>query len=917
MSIDVFDTKRFEAALPKDKNGNNLWNYAGFEDNERMYVVYAGPFARVVVRSSIDESGFAAESGQDSIRLWLEILTDSGTCQAVKKLDAWTTRVPGWEGRMIEKMRQLYRYGIKVKRELPHGQQFWFVKKGPNEGRPCSKNINKNSGFTWMDVPEFSTPEPEPDNNWQLSVVSKQVDDSLVELSERSDSIEQNSSGEQSRVSTPDAKPKVEEQGTNTFLDDLNAMVEKEFQKKESPADIRPSSQQAAAIYAPIDVPIRMIASAGSGKTLTLKLRYQYLLSKGFRPEDLVVVTFTKDMSKDMANQIVMLNPEIAGTPGEAQICSIHAFCNRVLQAEGIGRKIPNKSWEVKRLLQKLAKELWTYSDENDKSTCRPSWEELASAFATAKYQCIQMGEDNELYNALWGGYHAERLTRAREQFDLTMRGKRWWTFSDMLFEMEVRLNEDVSFRQRCQEHFKYIMIDEGQDTNGQAMRILTMIAEPNNLLFIVGDPDQLLFRFTGATPEENLYDGFSKRYENGLTFFLETNYRSTHTIVDKSNMLIANNYEAAGGPYDEVFRKVCTATDDAGEGEEIFFDMYEDAQEEAKVVAESVLSMINDGVEPNEIFIASRTRAQLGYLEPPLTKAGVPFINITGGSFWMLRHVQYILSYLRLAKDGSDADAFKRIYNVASNNMLDRYGEYCPTRWLGNSFLREMDRTYNSEKARKASWQYNGWRDGIADLVWTMDHMELFVEGGHSEGASPASMVRWLIDNSIAKYLREEEGIKNNDDIGKLADLEAVYDIAGQFDTLEGFFERIDGAIQAAKDAKSKNWEKYVVLSTVHRLKGMERPVVFGIGWCEGEKISQSQVAQPVGLLPHTYSLIEPPQTGVLNMGGKGNIYDERCIGYVLITRAQKQVFLSGFRAHRGARMWPSRFIKDLHLVE
>lgn len=908
MSIDRFDTERFEAALPKSKSQPDvsMWQFSGMHDGERMYHIYAGPFARVAIRSSIDSSGYAAESGQDSIRLWLEIMTNAGAYQPVKKLDTWTTRVPGWEDRMVDKMRQLYRYGISVKRTIPDGQQFWFVKKGPNEGRPCSKNIREKKGFVWMDEAEYSTPEPESD---PFPTAMKSIEDKVVDTTEveeeqvaKSEASEGNESGETGA----------------SILDQLNALANQKFEEKTPVEEIRPSTQQAAAILAPTDVPVRVLASAGSGKTFVLERRYSFLLENGFTPEEIVVVTFTKAMSQDMSNRIIGLNPQIAGTPGETQICSIHAFCNRILSAEGIGLRIPDKSWEVKRMIQELAKDLWPYSNETDPSTCRPTWEEILSVISNVKHRCYEIGQDYAWYEAMWGGYHAERLAKARERFDRKMRGNKWWTFADMMFEMEVRLNKDDDFRDRCQSRFQYLMIDEGQDTNGQAMRILSTIAQPDNRIFVVGDPDQLLFRFTGATPELNLYDGFTDRYPNGKTYFLETNYRSTHTIVDKSNVLIANNYENLGGPYEEVFRKTCVAPGEALAGEEIMYNLYLDAQEEAHAVASSIASQIQNGDEPNSIFVASRTRAQLGQLEPPLTKLGIPFINITGGSFWMLRHVQHVLSYLRLAMDNEDSDSFRRIYNIASNNMLDRYGEYCATRWLGNSFLRTMDRTYGGDKAREAAWNYSGWSDGIKDLTWMMDNVESMVRGEANlvddEPLTPDKMCRWIIDNSVAKYLKHEEGVEDNEDTGKLADLEVVCDVAGQFSTLDEFMGRIDEAVQAAKDAKSKNWDKYVVLSTVHRLKGMERPTVYGIGWCEGEKVTDNYT-MPVGLLPHTFSLCEPPAKGVLNFGGKSLVEDERCIAYVLITRAQEQVFLSGFMNHRGANMWPCRFVDELDL--
>ncbi len=871
MGIDRFDTRRFESALPAEMS----WDFNGFESGERVYRIDVNEFARIMIRSSIDDTGYAAESGEDSIRMWLEVLAENGEYRPVKKLDTWTTRVPGWEKRVSEKLWELYRYGNKVARAIPlkngKPQAFWFVKNGKNTGRPCSKDIKNNSGFTWMDEPVEEAKET-------LSTpVTEKVDSELTE-----------------------------NQSLEDLFKEVDAIAEEQFKKKVEP-DKKPNGQQVAAIMAPIDKPIRVIAAAGSGKTFVVERRYQYLLENGFMPDDIVVVTLTKSMSQDMADRIIGLNPSIIGTQGETQICTIHAFCNRVLSAAGMGRRIP-KNWEVKKILQDMAKELWPYVQESDKSTCRPTWEELANAISNVKYRYLQPGEDYGWFEAMWGRYHAERLEKVRSRFDQIMRSKNWWTFADMLYEMEHSLITNISFRESVQGKFKYVMIDEGQDTNAQAMRILTMVAQPENQIFIVGDPDQLLFRFAGATPEINLQEGFSERYKNGMTFFLETNYRSTREIVEASNQLISKNYRKFGGPYSDELRKRCEAAEWAEPGKFLDYTMYIDAQDEAEGIAESIVEMINNGVQPNEIFVASRTRAQLAYLEPPLTKFGVPFINITGGSFWLLRHVQYILSYMRLAINGNDAESFRRIYNVASNQMLDRYGDYCPTRWLGNSFLREVNKVYDPQKVRRAAYSYRGWRDGINDLVFTMDNVTRLVNE-----APPKEVVRWIIDNVVAKYLRHEDGIGDNDDIGKLADLEAVADIAGKFDSIEAFFERIDRAIMAAMDAKNKNWNKYVVLSTVHRLKGMERDIVFGIGWCEGQKINKSGVPQPVGLLPHTYSLIEPPQNGPLSIKGKNRLEDERCIGYVLVTRAKKEVHLSGFQNHLGATMERSRFIYEL----
>jgi superfamily I DNA/RNA helicase len=194
-----------------------------------------------------------------------------------------------------------------------------------------------------------------------------------------------------------------------------------------------------------------------------------------------------------------------------------------------------------------------------------------------------------------------------------------------------------------------------------------------------------------------------------------------------------------------------------------------------------------------------------------------------------------------------------------------------------------------------------------LQEFVWglrgILDHVD-----------NVGQIIRIIIDDCYEKYL------KSNDTIGdeglvnaKLEDLATVEDLASQYTSIDKFLVYVDEMIEAAEKAKNRDWEDYVVLSTYHRLKGLERPVVFGLGWCEGENAT---TGEPVGLLPHTFSLVPPPDFGVLPSGDKP-VEDERCIAYVCVTRAEQRVFLSGIKNYRTWKMYPSRFISEMGISE
>jgi DNA helicase-2/ATP-dependent DNA helicase PcrA len=298
------------------------------------------------------------------------------------------------------------------------------------------------------------------------------------------------------------------------------------------------NAQQKAAVNAPLDKAARVLAGPGSGKTVVIEYRLEFLLDHGVDPKHIIVVTFSRPMADEMLRRIIKLCPEIAGTALERRITTIHALLFRLLRAEGETRKVA-KTWQIKKAIEEAAE-----AEDLDEG-----WKVIQSWIDSAKAHCVREGEDEPWFR--------ERLVAAGAPvFERAMRSQGLLTFADMLYLTELLFEDSPAVLKKWQGWTEHVLVDEGQDTGGQAMRILTALAAPQDNFYIVGDSDQLLYRFAGATPEANLAQGFEQRYPDGLTFKLETNYRSSQAIVASINQLISNNY----GQHNEHLHKTLVA---------------------------------------------------------------------------------------------------------------------------------------------------------------------------------------------------------------------------------------------------------------------------------------------------------------------------------------------------------------------
>lgn len=666
------------------------------------------------------------------------------------------------------------------------------------------------------------------------------------------------------------------------------------------------NKQQETFINAPLDKAIRVLAGPGSGKTTSLVLRIAFLLSQGVNPDAVIAVTFSKSMADELTARIQKVSPNA----NARQISTIHAMAYRMLRAEGDTREpaADRKAFLVKKNAKMSLEQT---------GIPEIGYKEFLQYLGNAKFNAVRHNQLEEFYTRKieeagglqkqvnWKWRAPELLADASILYDNMMKQDHVLTFNDMICEVEWMLEDRLDVLRRYQEKWEYIFVDEAQDTSRQAMRILSKLAAPQDKFTVVGDADQTIFRFAGAAPEDNLWEGFELRFPNHLTYKLETNYRSTSSIVDFTNRSILANYNETT----EQYRKTLVPRPDAEEGKLVDYEVYKDAAEEAKAISDRIADeMYDDGYAPGNFFVAFRTRAQAAYLYGALFRNKIPFVDKCGGSFWDAAHVQDLIAYLKLSANVDDDDAFLRIYNKASVDMKQQFdvvdratnklvrarGAHVSHRWLGKAFLEQCGNSYTGiNMVRDQKFQV-----GISDLRETVRRIQ--------EAKNPADKVSMVVDYVLRSWWAAEEGeADENDEGGRAADFVTILDLAKNYETLSEFLEYIAEMVKISRDAIAGDESKVVILSTVHRIKGMERKITYVAGVMEG-------------LLPHSAALGNYGSSdSILPFKNCTTVEDERRLFFVACSRAKELLHLTGCYNYQNKILTKSRFAREVGLVD
>lgn len=431
MTTEKFSIEQFESVLPSGFISEGI--IAG-EYTYRIQVPDKPVY--IEIRSSIDVTGFTADTGEDSIRL---VLKSNGKPIA-KKVDAWTTRAPGWERRLREKIDFLLNKAsnmivcpgcgnIMLERDGKYGK-FWGCSKYPL----CKKTLTATQVKN----------QPENTSRQSPSVTESQETEELLDLD----------------ISVFD--------DTDTIPQTITESV--------SPLPL--NKEQSAYVYAPLEANIRVMAGPGSGKTHSTIERIVYLIENGIKPENIVYVCFNVSMAEEGYNRILRRVPFVANTPLRDQICTIHALCYRMLKRFGEKRKKAD-DYIVESTLKEiiLGNEKKCVYGEYENDVEKPGWKEVLYWINFIKANGIINNEDVAFLKSHLGAYHAQKIHNIRLRFDETLTKMGLLTFNDMFYEVEQQLMRDTTFRTYWQERFTHVLVDEGQDVNAQALRILITIS--------------------------------------------------------------------------------------------------------------------------------------------------------------------------------------------------------------------------------------------------------------------------------------------------------------------------------------------------------------------------------------------------------------------------------------------------------
>jgi DNA helicase II / ATP-dependent DNA helicase PcrA len=611
--------------------------------------------------------------------------------------------------------------------------------------------------------------------------------------------------------------------------------------------------------------PLLILAGAGSGKTRVLTHRIAYLLRTGqARPSEILAITFTNKAAAEMRERVEFL---VGRATRAMWVMTFHAACARMLRSDadklGYTRQFTiYDAADSRRLIKKCLDDL---SVDPKRFTPRA----MQSQISDAKNK-LRSADD---YRELVGSYFEQTVADVYAHYERELHRSNAMDFDDLLFRAVNLLELFQEVRDRYASAFRWVMVDEYQDTNHAQYRWLQLLTEMDRNLAVVGDDAQSVYGFRGADIR-NILD-FQDFYVDATVVKLEQNYRSTQTILDAANAVISNNRG-------QMAKHLWT---DLGEGDPVRVRELSDEHAEARFVTAEVERMVDEGVSRSEIAVFYRTNAQSRVLEDMLVRAQIGYQVIGGTKFYERAEIKDAVAYLNLLTNPQDAEAFVRVANS-------------PRRGIGQTSLSRVRAFADAEGIAIWDAALQAERTGVATaarkaLGRFMSTMERLRE--RAEGDAPVGdLVRELLaETGYVEALQAERTIEAQGRIENLEELERVareYDAtAPEGGSLGEFLQQI--ALLADADT-IRDDEGLVTLMTLHNAKGLEFPIVFIIGMEEG-------------IFPHSRTIEE------------GNVEEERRLCYVGLTRAMRDLTLTMARRRNsfGAQSYGvrSRFLDEI----
>lgn len=636
-----------------------------------------------------------------------------------------------------------------------------------------------------------------------------------------------------------------------------------------------------------LDGPALVLAGPGSGKTRVITSRIAWLIANGIPPWQILALTFTNKAAGEMRDRIAGLLPDSMTSQRGLVVATFHAFCARQLRtvAEHVGLEPGFSIYDTTD--QRSAMKEALASSNLDSGNWTPA--SMLAAVSHAK----NMLQDAAAYEEDAHDFYTRTVARAFKSYESVLRKNNAVDFDDLLLLTARLLRGHEEVRTSLQDRFKYILIDEYQDTNHAQFVIADAIASAHGNLFVVGDPDQSIYGWRGADVGNILE--FEAKYPGTEIIPLGRNFRSTGHIVASAAGLIRHNRR----------RKDKDLRTELGDGELVRLVHARDERHEGEVVAEAVREASSGGVDYRSMAILYRVNALSRVLEDSLRSAGVPYVIARGTAFFERREIKDALSYLRALSNPLDEVALARIINVPARKIGSRTMERIERHALhanlslGSALeqVGEIDglgsgavRAVSKFAQQVARWQetleqgHAGQLPGFVAQVLTESGLEsMHLGAGDEEGEERVANLNELV-NAAAEFQLPEE-----DDLGP-GPPEPSSGVPSLKEALRGFLESV--ALVSDQDLVDET-RGSVTLMTLHAAKGLEFDLVCIVGLEEG-------------LLPHTRS-----------MEGEHELEEERRLCYVGMTRARRRLLLTKAlsRASRGmrSRTVPSSFIGEI----
>lgn len=616
--------------------------------------------------------------------------------------------------------------------------------------------------------------------------------------------------------------------------------------------------------------PLLILAGAGSGKTRVLTYRIAYLIEeKGINPWNILAITFTNKAAGEMRERV----DDIVGFGSESiWVSTFHSTCVRILRRH-IDRLGYDNNFTIydsddqKTLMKDICKLL-----QIDTKTYRERT--ILSAISSAKDEMVTP-EEYEL-NA-YGDFSKKKIAEAYKEYERQLKANNALDFDDLLVKTVQLFQTQPEILEYYQDRFRYIMVDEYQDTNTVQFKLISLLAAKYKNLCVVGDDDQSIYKFRGANIQNIL--SFEKEFEDTKVIKLEQNYRSTSTILDAANAVIKNN----------VGRKAKSLWTENGEGEKIQFRQFDTAYDEAEYIVGDIRERVDNGKAAYcDHAVLYRTNAQSRLFEEKMITANIPYKIVGGVNFYARKEIKDLLAYLKTIDNGKDDLAVRRIINVPKRGIglttVNRITEAAQQR--GISFYEALcsadlvpglGRSISKLESFAAMIEY--FRKEAEHLSITELMEEILTETGYveelkAEGEEEAEARLQNIDEFLNKIAAYEESCEE------------------ELPTLSGFLEEV--ALVADIDSLDEESD-YVVLMTLHSAKGLEFPYVYLAGMEDG-------------IFPSYMTITADDPT---------EIEEERRLCYVGITRAKKELAMTCARRRmiRGETQYNkmSRFLKEV----